>query len=103
MNNEYSLEQLKRDALEELRDLLEPDTQYPQDLIHEIADGSVPVYTHDILQYAANCFDLSINEPELGAAFDGSPTPVNIIAANIYEEIYNHLSEHIDELVKELE
>ncbi len=57
------------------------------DIIHEIADGCVPVYTYDILECAMNDNSLATDEPECGPAFDGTPTPVNIIAANIYERI----------------
>lgn len=84
-----SLSDLLDDARKELREYWEenPKETEPHDRIHEIADGSVPVYTYDILQLAADNIDLATNEPELGPAFDGSPTPVNIIAANIFERI----------------
>src|SRR4051794_33982168 len=59
----------------------------PNDVIHEIADGSVPVYTSDLLRLAAESNELATVTPELGPAFDGSPTPVNIIAANVFEAI----------------
>ena len=36
---------------------------------------------------------LATTEPEIGPAFGGEPTAVNIIAANIYEDICNHLYE----------
>ena len=64
------------------------------DDVYQIADSSVPVYTWDILQLAADNLDLALNEPELGPAFDGSPTPTNIIAANIYEAVVNDLYEY---------
>jgi hypothetical protein len=64
------------------------------DEVYQIADSSVPVYTWDILQLAADNLDLALNEPELGPAFDGSPTPTNIIAANIYEAVVNDLYEY---------
>ena len=56
--------------------------------LHEIVDGSVPVYNSEILGLAAENYELAIDEPELGPAFDGSPTPINI-AANIYEHLSN--------------
>ena len=73
----------------DLYDLLESDN--PHDNIFECTDSSVPVYTGDLMHYAANNIDMATNEPELGPAFDGSPTPVNIIAANIFEAIEQYL------------
>jgi len=61
------------------------------DMLHEIADGLVPVYHWHLIQMAAENYDLALNVPELGPAFDGSP--INIIAANIYEAILNGLYE----------
>ena len=58
------------------------------DAAHEIADGAVPVYYSDLLELAAGDNNLATDEPELGPAFDGSPTPVNIIAANVYERLF---------------
>ena len=63
------------------------------DIIHEIADGCVPVYTADILNCALEDLGLATDEPEIGPAFDGCATAVNLIAANIYEKICNHLYE----------
>ena len=82
-------ETLKRDVRQELRERLSGEgwTNAPHDIIHEIADSNVPVYNHDILKMASEEYDLSLAEPELGPAFDGTPTPVNIIAANIFEAL----------------
>ena len=65
----------------------------PHDVIAEIADSSVPVYYSDLLELANEDNSLATDEPEIGPAFDGSPTPVNIIAANVYEAITAHLWE----------
>lgn len=100
----YSLSDLLDDARDYLKteyDLL--DVQYPDDCVHEVADSFVPIYNYDLLQYAANCLDLAVDEPELGPAFDGSPTPVNIIAANIYEAVSNYLYGELDDILAELE
>ncbi len=59
------------------------------DAAHELADSSVPVYTSDLMRLAAEDTDLATSEPSLGPAFDGRPTPVNIIAANVYERLYD--------------
>ena len=62
-----------------------------EDWIHEIADGCVPVYTYNILECAMEDMYLATCEPEIGPAFGGEPTAVNIIAANIYEKVCEHL------------
>jgi hypothetical protein len=89
-----SLEELKTEAAEELTDWLKenPDCKdEPHDTISEIADSSTPIYTHDLLQLGSDNWDLMTSEPQIGPAFDGKPTPINIIAANIYEAISAHL------------
>ena len=72
----------------------------PNDTIHEIADQAPPIYTRDILEWAAEDIDLALDEPELGPAFDGTPTPINIIAANIYERIEQELWEEWRRIVR---
>ena len=62
-----------------------------EDWIHEIADSSVPVYTYDIMECAMEDMSLATYVPEIGPAFDGSQTAANIVAANIYEKVCNHL------------
>lgn len=69
--------------------------------LQEIADGAVPVYTHALLQMAADNNRLATNEPETGSAFDGNPTPVNIIAANVYGEIADALADRWSEIQAE--
>jgi hypothetical protein len=39
------------------------------------------------MDLAADNIDFAVLEPEIGPAFDGTPTPVNIVAANIYEAL----------------
>src|SRR2546425_442882 len=87
-----TLTSLEREARDELRDRW---TNYrddfagncESDVIHEIADSCVPVYTSQLLELANDDNGLATDEPELGPAFDGTPTPVNIIAANVYERL----------------
>jgi hypothetical protein len=50
------------------------------------------------MECAADNIDLAVAEPELGPAFDGKPTPVNIVASNIYEAITADLWEYLEEL-----
>lgn len=75
--------------------------EYASDVIAEIADSSIPVYTSDLLALACEDNSLVVEAPELGAAFDGSPTPANIIAANVYERVTADLFEAFDEIQKE--
>ena len=83
-----TLDELKQDAVNELRGwIIENPDDDAGDVIFEIADSNTPVYTYDILQLAADNPEIAHFKPELGPAFDGSPTPVNIAAANIFEAI----------------
>lgn len=110
--------QAKKDVREQLREAFEgvplDDRSYwlddCHDVIFEIADSNVPVYTSTIMQYAAEDINLATDEPEIGPAFDGAPTPVNIVAANIYDalsmecwEELRDLEEEHDEFMSELE
>lgn len=89
----YTLRERIKDAKEEaLERLAEEPNVDTYELAHEVADGSVPVYTYDLLIMAAeDDIYLATTEPELGPAFDGSPTPANVIAANVYERIYQEV------------
>ncbi len=69
-----------------------------EDRLHEIADGCVPVYNYELLQVAASDCNLAVDEPDCGPAFDGTPTPANIIAANIYERLLQTAYEAFQEL-----
>ena len=68
------------------------------DLIFETADSSVPIYTYDLLNCASDDLYLATEEPELGPAYDGSPTVVNIITANIFEALESDLWDYWREL-----
>lgn len=97
-----TLQGIIEDAIEEVNEI-DLDGAYPEDEIHEIADGAVPVYNSDLLELAAGNNDLALTEPELGPAFDGTPTPVNIIAANVYEAVSNACHERLRERQEEAE
>lgn len=92
---EITLSALLQDAEEEFREWIKdnPDETDPHEVITEITDSSVPVYTYDLLSLARDNTELALDEPEIGPAFDGKSTPINIIAANIYEAIERHLWE----------
>lgn len=76
---------------------------YPEDRLHEIADSTTPVYNKQIMDLAASDYDLMLTEPEIGPAFDGTPTPVNIAAANIFEKLYAAADERLRERQEEAE
>lgn len=95
-------EQMVRDVVREEFDRIR-ESSYPEDDLFEITDGCVPVYSSDLLDIAADCPDVALSEPELGPAFDGSPTPINIIAANIFERLLNVAHEEYQALLEEHE
>jgi len=95
MSELYDLRKQAREALDEAK---EYGIEELGDTIHELADGLVPIYTSDLMTLAADNLDFATLEPELGPAFDGSPTPTNIVAANVYEWLETELWEYAREL-----
>ena len=93
-----TLHELRQHARENLDEAVEYGIDEIGDTIHELADGLVPVYTSDLMQLAADNLNLATDAPELGPAFDGSPTPSNIVAANVYEWLSGELWEYAREL-----
>ena len=85
-----TLQHLIDGAIDELKDQAQHEWDIA-DLIHEIADWWVPVYTHTLLDIARSDIGLAFYEPELWPGFNGTNTPVNLIAANIYEAIIDAL------------
>lgn len=71
------------------------------DLITEVADNNIPIYTYDLLQYASNNFDLIYHNKDLCSKYADC---VQIIQANIYELLsdllYNHINNKVE--VKEI-
>lgn len=93
------LQRLIDDACIELKDWMEdnPGVKEPHDAIFEIADSNTPIYNSDIMEIAAEDYEIMSSEPEIGPAFDGKPTPLNIAAANIFEAIEQGLWEYWNE------
>jgi len=90
---------------EDVNEMYENDEDNPDwitDIILEVADSNVPIYTSDLLDVASNDNWVATNDPSLGPAFDGSPTPTNIIAANIFEGIEENLWEFMNSEFMEL-
>lgn len=76
-----------------------------QGIITELVDGIVPVYDDDLFELASENYEIGHKSPELGPAFGGEATPINIIAANVFEELesmaWDYVSEYLDLLETE--
>ena len=73
-------------------------------VIHEFANEAVPVYNGDLLQLAADLSNgIATTAPDIGPAFDGTPMPINIIAANVYEAVEAGLYEEWQRIEEERE
>jgi len=70
--------------------------------LNEIVDSNVPIYNYDIVKCALENIDLVLEVPEF-MAFGGETTPLNGIAANLYNKLYNEGLEMVDDLIGELE
>ena len=97
-NKKYYTEDLIERAIDELQDRLKEEEKgyEPDDIIAEVADNNIPIYTYDLLQYASNNFDL-IQPSDLQGE---EPSVTSIIQANFYEiltaELYAYVAEIID-------
>lgn len=89
-NLQYEIDSDKYESFEELEQGIEI-----SDMIFETADSMVPVYYSELLDLAADNNNLATDEPELGPAsgcnFDGTNSPINIIAANVFEALESYL------------
>ena len=65
------------------------------DIIHSCSDENVPLHRSDLMELAREYPDLMTDEPELGPAFGGEPTPINLLAANVFEWINEGLQEWV--------
>ncbi len=73
-----------RSEVRERADELAEDV-HPEDTLHEIVDSSVPIYTSDLMDIAADNINMATLEPELGPG--SALTPANIVAANVFEAL----------------
>jgi len=94
----YYLSELQRGAIEELEDQIkwyekEKEEYDEDDLIAEVSENNIPIYTYELLQYASNNFDL-IEPNDLAG---DSPDVVKIIQYNIYELLMEDLYEYLNE------
>ena len=85
----WSLEDFQSEFFKEN---LETDDDEAYDLLCEIANSRVPIYTSDILEVALNDLRLAYDTPEyLGSNCKASP--ISMIQSNIYEHLISKLSE----------
>ena len=94
----YYLSELQRGAREELEERIKwcrenEEQENSDDLIAEVSDNNIPIYTYDLLQYASNNFDL-IEPNDLAG---DNPDVVKIIQCNIYELLMEDLYEYLNE------
>jgi len=91
-NKKYYTEDLIEGAIDELQERFVGEEDEIDDIIAEIADNNIPIYTYDLLQYASNNFDL-IQQNDLAG---DNPDVIKIIQANMYdiltEELYGYVS-----------
>ena len=91
----YYTEDIIERAIDELEDRLkeeEIDSSGQEDnIIAEIADNNIPIYTYDLIQYASNNFDL-IQPSDLQGE---EPSVTSIIQANIYEILTEELYAYV--------
>jgi hypothetical protein len=93
----YYTEDLIEGAIEDLQERIEwcekEEERYDEDdLIHEVADNNIPIYTKELLLYASNDFDL--DEPS--DLCSENPRATDIIKANIYELLTQELYDYIN-------
>ena len=97
----YYMQDLYDQATDDLDDRIawykeEKEDYEIDDLIHEIADNNIPIYTYDLLQYASNNFDLIYKNDLCSKDADC----VQIIQANIFEFLSDHLYNYIDNTIQ---
>ena len=93
----YYKEDLIEGAIEDLQERIdwcekEEEIYDEDDLISEIADNNIPIYTYDLLQYASNNFDLIYKNDLCSEDADC----IQIIQANIYELLTEELYDYIN-------
>ena len=98
----YQLQELYDQAIDDLDDRIawckkEKEEYETYDLIHEIADNNIPIYTYDLLQYASHNFELNDPNEELCTEH---PSVTQVIQANIYQWLSDHLYNHIENTIQ---
>jgi len=93
----YQMQELYDQATDDLDDRIkwceeEKEDYEIDDLITEVADNNIPIYTYDLLQYASNNFDL-IYKNELCSE---DADCIQIIQTNIYQWLSDRLYDNIN-------
>jgi len=70
--------------------------------ITEMVDSSVPIHYYDLMKLAT-LTEIYHHENELTPAFDGTMTPINVVATAIYEVLEERAWETLDSYLEELE
>jgi hypothetical protein len=87
MSNKTTMHQLEKRLIEELNDnkkeILEH--EYPSDLIHEYADGWIPVYNSDLIDALSS--DHSLCDVDDHGLLPQNPSVHDIIRTAIYEKL----------------
>ena len=70
--------------------------------VSEMVDSDVPIHYYDLTRLAT-LSDIYHHENELPPAFDGTMTPINVIACAIYEVLMEVAWETVESYLDELE
>ena len=94
----YYTEDLIEGTIDELQDRLKEEEinvleegWETHDIVSEVADNNIPIYTYDLLQYASNNFNL-IEPNDLAG---DNPDVIKIIQANMYDILHTELYGYI--------
>lgn len=92
-----TLYELEQSALEEFQSKFfeeewDTDDDEASDIISEIADGRIPIYTYEVLEVAMSNLRLACDSPKI-YGWDWKPSPSELIQANIYEHLQSKLFE----------
>lgn len=70
--------------------------------LYELVDNLMPLHTADILELAGQDHGLAFQEPEI-FAYNGRATPINALAANIFDHLIQEAEDERHALLDELE
>ena len=91
-------EEIESQVRDEARELFEG--AYPEDRLHEMADGTVPVYNSDLADVlASDCQVATMDDPGLSEGVDDL---YRMIAISIYEKLVQHAHSYWDTLKDEI-
>ena len=99
-----SLHNLRQQVRQEIRFLFHglPRPEVENAELHELIESFMPVYTADLLELVQMDQSLALNEPEF-FAYNGRPTPMNALAANIFDHLIQEAEDERHAMLEELE